>query len=55
MALDVRDGDGDVDGVCKDDGVPLAEPPAERVVVGDAETVVVRLSVGEPLSLPDGV
>ena len=43
------------DGVKEEVGVPLAEPPAERVVVGDAETVVERLSVDDPLSLPDGV
>ena len=43
------------DDVKEELGVPLAEPPEERVVVGDAETVVERLNVGEPLSLPDGV
>ena len=43
------------DGVKEDDGVPLAEPPADRVVVGVAETVVERLDVVDPLSLPVGV
>ena len=43
------------DGVTDDDGVPLAEAPADRVVVGVAETVVERLNVVDPLSLPDGV
>lgn len=45
----------DGEGVRDDVGVPLAEAPAERVVVGDAETVVERLNVVDPLSLPDGV
>ena len=47
--------DDEGDGVTDDDGVPLAEAPADRVVVGVAETVMERLSVDEPLSLPDGV
>jgi hypothetical protein len=41
--------------VADDDGVPLAEPPIDKVVVGVAVTVVERLIVGDPLSLPDGV
>jgi hypothetical protein len=44
-------GDGDSDG----DGVLLAEPPRDRVVVGVAETVEETLNVVDPLSLPDGV
>jgi hypothetical protein len=48
-------GDAVDDGVMDDDGVPLADAPADRVVVGVAETVMERLSVDEPLSLPDGV
>ncbi len=47
--------DDDVDGVMEDDGVPLADAPADRVVVGVAETVVERLVVVDPLSLPDVV
>jgi hypothetical protein len=43
------------DGVSDDDGVPLAEAPADRVVVGVAVTVVERLNVVDPLSLPEGV
>jgi len=43
------------DGVNDDVGVPLAEPPVERVVVGVADTVEERLGVVDPLSLPDGV
>ena len=37
------------------EGVPLAEAPVEREVVGEAVTVVERLIVDDPLSLPDGV
>ncbi len=44
-------GDDERDG----DGVPLAEPPIDSVVVGDAVTVVERLNVDDPLPLPDGV
>ncbi len=47
----VDEGDGDRE----DEGVLLAEPPAERVVVGVAVTVEERLGVDESLSLPDGV
>jgi hypothetical protein len=43
------------DGVMDDDGVPLADAPADSVVVGVAVTVVERLIVIDPLSLPDGV
>ena len=48
-------GDAVDDGVMDDDGVPLADAPADRVVVGLAEIVVERLNVVDPLSLPDGV
>ena len=47
--------DDEDDGVQDDDGVPLADAPADRVVVGVAEIVVERLNVVDPLSLPDGV
>ena len=45
------EGDEDSDG----DGVPLAEPPYDKVVVGVAVTVEDTLNVDDPLSLPDGV
>jgi hypothetical protein len=47
----VDEGDEDTDG----DGVPLAEPPEDKVVVGVAVTVEEALNVDDPLSLPDGV
>jgi hypothetical protein len=47
----VDEGDDDSDG----DGVPLAEPPIDKVVVGVAEIVEDPLNVVDPLSLPDGV
>jgi hypothetical protein len=53
VAVNVLDDEGD--GVMDDDGVPLADAPADRVVVGVAETVVERLVVVDALSLPDGV
>ena len=37
------------------EGVPLAEAPMDRVVDGVAVAVLERLSVVDPLSLPDGV
>jgi hypothetical protein len=43
------------EGVKEEVGVPLADAPEDRVVEGDVETVVERLTVVEPLSLPDGV
>ncbi len=43
------------EGVSVDDAVRLAEAPADRVVVGVAVTVVERLKVVDPLSLPEGV
>jgi hypothetical protein len=51
----VNVGDDEDDGVTDDDGVPLADAPAERVVVGVAVMVVERLNVVDPLSLLDGV
>ena len=42
-------------GVKDDVGVTLADAPGDRVVEGDVETVVEKLVVDEPLSLPDGV
>jgi hypothetical protein len=35
--------------------VPLAEAPLLKVLVGDADSVVERLAVVEPLSVPLGV
>lgn len=59
VCVDVIDADDEADdegdGDKEDDGVPLAVPPTERVVVGVVVTVVERLRVDEPLSLPDGV
>ncbi len=59
VGVDVIDADDETDdegdGDEEDDGVPLAEPPTERVAVGVVVTVVERLSVDELLSLPDGV
>ena len=56
---DVGDADNEfvvvIDALCDDDGVPLALPPAESVVVGDALTVVDKLRVLDELSDPDGV
>ena len=51
----VKVGDDVDDGVMDDDGVPLADAPADRVVVGVAVTVVERLVVDDPLSVPEGV
>ncbi len=42
------------DGVTEGVGVPLAEPPAERVVVWDADTVEDSDADVDPLSLPEG-
>ena len=53
VAVSVAVGEGD--GVKDDVAVPLADPPAERVVDGVAETVMERLTVVEPLPLPEGV
>ena len=47
--------DDEDDGVTDDDDVPLADAPADRDIVGDAEIVVERLVVVDPLSLPDAV
>jgi len=53
VLLAVNDAVGVGDGVSDEDGVPLAEPPADKVVVGVAVTVVERLTDADPLSLLD--
>ena len=39
----------------KEVGVPLALPPGLSVLVGEDDTVELKLSVVEPLSEPEGV
>ena len=59
VALELIVDDGVIDGVTVAlsdiDGVPLAVPSKLRVLVGDKLSVLERLGVVDPLSLPEGV